>query len=337
MVKLFSDTNIYILTPANLATWGAELLHQLAFKINSVLWFENVFIKYLWEKEWINPTPKDYEKYKIKYTSDIVDSENNILIVPETYTQELFKFKKIRKVVWRLSVDNYYFSLWLNLFIRAYNRIILLWLFHTQKYWWFNSSLKKIENHRVQSEYAKQHLLGKGIKKEKIEYLSDYLIADFFENKRDIKDKQDIVCYNPKKWFKYTKKIIKYMEKDEVKFVPIQNMSRHQVIDLLKKSKVYVDFGHFPWKDRIPREASTLWDLILIWKMWAWWFYEDFPIDEKYKVKRPSDVKLIRDKILFFIKNYDELIKEFWNYNKLIKNDEKVFDDDLKRIFNNDK
>lgn len=333
MLKLYNNTNIYILAPANVATWWVELLHQLAFKINSVLWFENVFIKYLWEKNGVNPTPKDYDKYSIKRISEIEDLEENILIVPEIYSLELFKFKKIRKVVRWLSVDNYYFSQWVNVFFRNFNYRILLKLFWNQNYLWFNSKLKEIDVHLVQCEYVKQHLLSKGIDKKHIEYLSDYLIADFFENKWGEEEKENIVCYNPKKWFEYAKKLIRYMQNDDVKFIPIQNMSRQEVINLLKKSKIYIDFWYFPWKDRIPREASTLWCLIIISRMWAWWFSKDFPIDEKYKIKNLSNIKNIRDKILFSMENYHNLIKQFEDYNSLIKNDEEKFNNDLKHVF----
>ena len=336
MLKLYKDTNIYILAPANVATWWVELLHQLAFKINSVLWFENVFVKYVWEKKGLNPTPKDYDKYNIKYVSEVKDVESNILVVPEIYAKELFKFKKIRRVVRWLSVDNYYFSGWVNLFFRHINYRILLKIFWIQKYLWFSGKLRKVDTHLVQCEYVRQHLLSKGIETDNIEYLSDYLIADFFDNKWDIKDKHDIVCYNPKKWFKYTKKLINYMRWDNVKFVPIQNMSRQEVIDLLKKSKIYIDFWHFPGKDRIPREASILWDLIIISKMGAGWFYEDFPIDEKYKIGDLSDLKGIRDKIIFMLKNYSNLIKNFESYHKIIKTEERKFDDDLSHVFNYD-
>ena len=76
MLKLYTDTKIYILAPAYVATWWVELLHQLAFKIEKVLWFKNVFIKYLWIKENKNPTSKDYEKYEIKSIQDIEDFEH---------------------------------------------------------------------------------------------------------------------------------------------------------------------------------------------------------------------------------------------------------------------
>ncbi len=331
-IKLYKTSKIYILTPANVATWGVELLHQLSYKINSILWFDNVFIKYVWEKDWINPTPKDYIKYGVKSINKIEDKEENVLIVPEIFTQYLFEFTKIRKVVWRLSIDNYYFNI--SFFPKVYN-YFLLKLFNKQNYICFNNKLKKIDYHLVQCEYAKQHLLKKWIPQKNIYYLSDYLNKDFLDNIFDIRNKENIVVYNPKKWYKFTKKLIQYMNKqcDNVKFVPIQNMTRQQVIDLLKKSKIYIDFWYFPWKDRIPRESAILGNIIIISKMWAWWYYKDFPIDETYKIKNLNEVNKIRNIILTNLDMYNKNIHKFDSYLSVIMDEELQFNNDLKSLF----
>ena len=42
----------------------------------------------------------------------------------------------------------------------------------------------------------------------------------------------------------------------DIDWRPIENMTPDQVQALLAKSKVYIDFGYHPGKDRIPREAA---------------------------------------------------------------------------------
>jgi len=334
MLRLYKDTKIYILAPAYVATWWVELLHQLAFKIEKVLWFKNVFIQYLWIQENKNPTPKDYEKYKIHSIENIDDNEHNVLIVPEVFVNELSKYNHIRKVVWRLSVDNYYFSKSVNFFYRVFNYHVLLKILNNQNhYLGFSNNVKDIEYHRVQCEYIRDHLIKKWIHSNKIAFLSDYLISDFFENQWEVKDKENIVCYNPKKWLKYTRKIIEYMKKDNIAFIPIQNMTRNEVIELLQKAKVYIDFWHFPWKDRIPREASVLWCSIIISTKWAWWFYEDFPLSDNQKINNLRNLSIIREQILYNIEHYEEVVKEMESYRNIVRKEESKFDEDLWKIF----
>lgn len=332
-IQLNPDSKIYVLTPAYTATWWVELLYQLAYKIKNVLWFDNVFIKYKWEKKWKNPLNKAYEKYFVKSIDTIEDDSKNVLIVPEIYAKDVFKYKHIKKVVRRLSVDNYYFHI--DLPRSVYNYWILKY-FNSQKYIGFNKKLLDIKYHLVQSEYAKQHIQKLWVKESYIHELWDYLNADFFNNKdATIKNRKNIVAYNPKKWYKFSKRLISFMEAqhDDVEFVPIKNMSRKQVIDLLKSSKIYIDFWHFPWKDRIPREASILWCLIMISRRWAWWYFKDFPLDDKLKIDNLKDVSDIRNKILYCIENYEKLVPWFEEYNKFIIWEEKLFDDNLKKIF----
>ena len=69
-----------------------------------------------------NPVHRDFKKYKIKFVDKIVDDEKNILIIPEVYSnlKIALKYKKIKKIMWWLSVDNYLNSKFRN----QYNRLL---------------------------------------------------------------------------------------------------------------------------------------------------------------------------------------------------------------------
>jgi hypothetical protein len=73
-------------------------------------------------------------------------------------------------------------------------------------------------------------------------YLSEYLNEDFLKTQTDLTKKENIVVYNPKKGLAFTQKIIKKAK--DIKFVPLINMSRDEVIKTLQKAKVYIDFGN---------------------------------------------------------------------------------------------
>ena len=75
--------NIYIVCPPNYRTGGVELLHQLIYSISENR--DNVFCVYESLENYDYEIVEDYKKYVSSYilSSDIEDSENNLLIVPE--------------------------------------------------------------------------------------------------------------------------------------------------------------------------------------------------------------------------------------------------------------
>ena len=95
---------IYIACPEKFATGGTELLHQLCYKLKS---FEIEAKIYYYNKTTDNPIADRFLKYNVEWTEEIVDSSDNILIVPEINVELLNKYKNINKYIWWLSVDNY--------------------------------------------------------------------------------------------------------------------------------------------------------------------------------------------------------------------------------------
>lgn len=65
--------------------------------------------------------------------------------------------------------------------------------------------------------------------------------------------------------------------------IRIENMTKAQVMDALSSSQVYIDFGHQPGKDRVPREAAAVGNIVLLHRMGAAVGYLDHSIDEMYK------------------------------------------------------
>ncbi len=108
MIKIYENSKIYVLCPAYTKTGGTELLHQLVCELQK----KNIeaYIVYNGIKDNNkNYTPKDFEVYKTKYVKEkeIIDDEQNILIIPEIQIKKVNDYKKIRKAIWWLSVDNY--------------------------------------------------------------------------------------------------------------------------------------------------------------------------------------------------------------------------------------
>lgn len=342
MININKKTIIYILAPANNATGGPEALHQLGKELIQ-MGFKTMM--YYIPNDTLEPIHFEYKHYSIPYSNGIEDDENNIIITPEQYNyiKILGKFNKIQKVIWWLSVDNFYISYFfnnhkilgtlikiINKFAKkiGYPEIIDLpkTALKTKIDWTFT---KNVKINLVQSNYAKYHLESKGIKN--IEPLFEYikncelLSSDGFV-------KQDIILFNPTKGINFTQKIIS--SDNNLNFTPIKNMSHEEVINLMKKSKLYIDFGNHPGRDRMPREAVLCGCSIITGKKGSAFYNNDVNIPPKYKFEdKEKNIPIIIETIKEIINNFDSTSKDFDNYRNLIKNEHDVFKNQLSSIF----
>jgi hypothetical protein len=324
--KTTNNTIVYIAAPANSATGGPELLHQLAHVLlkNSI----PCFMFYYGEKSALEtPVHSEYIQYEVDYVTEINDSCDNIIIVPERKTALLFDYKNVKKIIWWLSVDNFYLHYSKHEFINKL-RHLLINVGIIKEY---NFTQKHIM-HLVQSHYARQHLKGKGVSGAK--YLSDFINLEFFKRAKEVKskDRKDIVAYNPKKGKTFTDIIIK--EAKNITFVPIINMTREGVVSLLLSAKVYIDFGHHPGKDRIPREASVLGCCVITNRKGAAGEDVDVPLSREFKYEESDNVLSdIVSKIEDCLNNYEENLLKQNSYRKFIEREEEAFYEDAKNIF----
>lgn len=355
-LEVYKNTIVYVAAPSKVASGGPELLHQLAFNLRNYLIID-AYMFYFSIKD-KDPVHEEYKKYNNPYTYTIEDNEYNILVVPEIYNGlKLFeRYLKIRKVIWWLSIDNYYESIILSnkrnfLLYRIINKlsmtifkkrvfdlneisrekkltdpVAIARIFTNDKF------VKEAHVHLVQSFYAKNHLLKRGVEESKIFYLSDYLNEAFVKTETKLSKKEDMVAYNPKKGYSFTKKLINYLP--DIKFIPLIHMTRNEVVTTLKKSKVYIDFGNHPGKDRIPREAAILGCCIITNKKGAAAFYEDLPIPEKYKIEdKVENLEVISERIKDCLNNFYVRYNDFNVYREMIRNEKQRFLNDLEKVF----
>lgn len=305
MIQMFRDSKIFVVCVSKYTTGGIELLHQLVYKLNSLGFKAYMF--YVGE-DTENPTPDEYKKYNIQYVNTIEDDSKNLIIVPEVLTMFLYRYEKIRKAIWWLSIDNYYDSI--KILEKNKDNEKIKALLGDFKY--FNFEDNNII-HLAQCEYITETLKEKNIPK--VYYLSDYLNRDFLENNldNDLFNRENIVVYNPKKGLEFTEKLMKAHK--SINWRPIINMSRQEVIDLLKKSKVYIDFGNHPGKDRLPREAAICGCCVITDKKGSAKYFKDVPIDASFKFEdEEKNIPLILNKISECFENFHTESLKFDNY-----------------------
>lgn len=290
------NPKIYINIPAQAIAGGVESLFQLADAINNV-GGESIV---LWDRQYSDPIPVKYKHYNIQYSENVEDTSDNWIIYPEVWTEKLGTYKNMKKAIWWLSVDN-----------------------NHGKFKEFSDSNI---THFYQSFYALNFLQKNGV--EKYLPLFDYIPSKYTESTYDISQKRNIVCYNPVKGLEITNQI-KFFNPD-IEFTPIVGMGEEQIINLLKISKIYIDFGHHPGRDRIPRESAILGNCVLTNSKGASGFYNDIPVNKQYKT---SNVEEIGTVIRNCFENFDKVIDEFSLYRSSIRSQKEQLHNLVKQYF----
>jgi len=108
-----------------------------------------------------------------------------------------------------------------------------------------------------------------------------------------------------------------------------------EIIDILSKSKIYIDFGFHPGVDHLPREAAILRNCIITNKEGSAYYSDALPIDEEFKFEEKlNNLNSIRNKIDKMFINFESEINNFENYRKILKNEKNIFIKQVDNIFN---
>ena len=310
---------ILILCKGGSVTGGSELIHQFCHELNSLN--KRSFVCYYpFEKKY--NIPKEYLIYNVSQ-SRLVDTEDTLIILPEVATKYAWKIKKSSVGIWWLSVDNYYRKKGDNILkdkIKYFKDLLRFRLMPI--------SLMKNFLHFAQSQYAYSHLNKLMFNPQ---HLSDYLNPVHFNDTSIAKE--DIILYNPVKGKRISDSLIK--EYRSLKFIPLEKLDSLQVKSLFKRAKLYIDFGNHPGKDRMPREAVMADCCIITGRRGSASNNVDIPIPNHYKLddNQVCKNKLFYQLVIDIFKNFDQHVMNFSSYKDKIKQEKKVFQDQIKLIF----
>lgn len=317
---------IYFIANANVTSGGPELLHQCCAKFNE-FGYEAAIIYFSKFGFGVKPSEQvatKYGRYNCRVVKKIEDRKENTIVFSEGQWFFLPRFKHAKKVFWWLSVDNYFSS-----FSLSYAKLYAPFGRKSKKYDPFAENII----HCCQSEYAKLFLFENGIKDSNIIELYDYLSEEFLRKTRDeeTRRKENRILYNPKKGIEFTQKL---MEADEeLEWFPLQNLTHEQMIEIMTTSKVYVDFGNHPGKDRIPREAAMCGCIVITGRRGSANNDVDIPIDDRYKIAdKDENIRDIISEIKLAMNQYDAKRKDFDNYRKIIVQEEEEFNNQVKAL-----
>src|SRR3989338_3950464 len=191
-LHLQKNSKVYVVCPAGVVTGGPEDLYELASSLRKLYPGIHVYMYYIARRGVTNPVAPEYEHFGMERATQIEDSEDNVLILPEYYTTELQELTRIKKAIWWLGVDGYYTSPALSKNKRWFNSVLLR-RFRIQRFFFFNKELRKIKWNFVQNRRFYNHLTRKGMSN--ISYLIDHVNPIFTNYEINESIKEDIVLY----------------------------------------------------------------------------------------------------------------------------------------------
>lgn len=332
MLKISKNTVFYIICPANHATGGPEDLHQLGAELRNNGF--DVYMHYLNydKKNNSSPVHKEYLRFELPFVEKIENNEKNIIIFPETFSIFLWdkKYSKTQKVVWWLSVSNFFISLQDIQENIIDKQSLTKKIFNPKKAPNLENIKKTNTLHLAHSYFSKYFLKQNGI--EVIGQLIGYMEPMFLENKNHQLSKENIVTYNAIKNGEFLEKIKE--KTPDINWLPMQNMTLKEVADCMKIAKVYIDFGYHPGKEKMPREACLLDCCMIVGKDGSAKYKEDMPILDEYHFEKDEKyIPEIIEKIYDCIENYKTKIKDFEDYKNVLLKEKETFEEDVRKIF----
>ena len=260
---------LVVIAPGNFApSGGPEALHQLVDMANLIEPNSASICYHPFEQNWETPEPyRIYDCPKIK-KNEIPQSA--LVLLPEIWPEMSREFSN-KTALWWLSVD----------FFGSYGQ----------------HDISGISIHLAQSAYAYAHIRSIGV--DNPMFLTDWLNIDPVQSENKCYD----IAVNPAKGADLIDSFIN-LNKD-LNVIKLSGMPKTDVINNLCNTKVYIDFGHHPGMDRIPREASMCNAVVFVKRAGAAVYEQDVPLDEGFKF---DSVEQVSDKARQALSEYDYFV-----------------------------
>lgn len=266
---------VVILCP-EAVTGGPEALHQLAHAINTL--GGNARLAYFGQGSTVEYGPttilcrysphqavlETYARYRPIPLVEAPLCEGTLIVVPEILPETLLGISARNRAVWWLSVDNA-ISHNPKLNDPGYANTLI-----------GNSGLI----HFYQSDYARRFVERHGGGRNAFP-IFDYINPEYIRSgpTESASGRRQVGLF-PQKGGVLASRFM--AANPQLSFAAIQNMTREQVRQTLLTCSVYIDFGHHPGKDRVPREAAVSGAIVFLHERGAALHLQDHPLDRFY-------------------------------------------------------
>ena len=301
--------------PANIATGGTEGIHHLVSELCKC--GADAKILYI-GSDLTNPQPECYKKYECEYLTAMPSEYESLVILPEVWANRIVEpqFQKCQVAINWQGIDVY-----------KWNNPKSTW----------NKFLQRDDAlHITMSEYGMRYLRSLGLNPLKI---SDCINENFFDDFTDSAVRSDVVLYNPVrvKMTDFQQSVMARATTERgIRFAPLEGYTQSELMNVLRQHKLYIDFGVFSGRERLPREAVTQGCCILTSNMGTAKDYLDNSILEKYKFDTTNMLNANNaiDTILYILQNYESCKSDFVEYKRLLKKDLDNYHKEVKELYN---
>ena len=337
---------IQVLIPGGGYFGGIESLHQLvseAYKLGINITCVYIPLKNMFYKDYRFKKNLNLNSYSIKIDDKIEDNKNTCIIIPETFTSYIRVINQAQTAIWWLSKDNFFDKeifyndksiknsfkkIVVNLLSNFKNNKLNIFLFlaHYMRPLTLLEIKQKKIIHLCQSYYVFNFLKKKRFNN--LLYMHDYIST---RNYKVYKKTIDVIL-NSNKGKKYNQLFIKNY-KDILNIFTLKNLNLTQTQKKLNSSKLFIDFGHHPGRDRIPREAVLQNTNILVKKIGAANNKKDLNVDDRNKFKSYNiytDLNIIKKLTIY--NSLKSSKKEYNSYLRKINNDKKLMIKEIKNF-----
>lgn len=255
----------------------------------------------------------EYRNYRMTPFRHLAEGESVVFIIPEVYLSLLPLFRNCKVVIWWLSVDN------------AFGALSQI-----------NLNLLRMPNmhHAVQSTYAKEFAAALGL--ETFD-LSDYTRLDSFDSQAEsnLTNRPFKIALNAGKKVIFDLDHLINLIKEQYPqavAVKIAGMTRDQVNYEFSTSRVFIDIGNFPGKDRMAREALVRGTNVIVGASGSGHYYEDYPIPSVYRPKS-HDLLSISQLAVHMLLNPKSHYNQFDTARSNVFNEKALFDQEVVLAF----
>lgn len=316
---------VLVICPGGVVTGGPEAMHYLTFTLRKM--GVNAFIVYTPFSDKFNLT-EAYLDMKVP-VAEYEDEDGNLIIFPEINPMLALRVKKAKAAIWWLSVDNFLERRHLS-HLRDKFRFFKKALKGERPF----GGIKALKNliHFSQSEYSGQYLQSNGLVPIPFyEPINHQFLRD--EINHGVDGRVNEILFNPVKGRLVTDALIQKFP--NFKFTALKGFNRKALTERLGRAKLYIDFGHHPGRDRMPREAAMHGCCIVTGILGSAQNMIDVPIGAKYKLDSSAPnfhanfEALVNDIFMYFPKHYET----FEAYRRLINDEPKRFESQLEKYF----
>lgn len=321
--KIRGCRQVQIISPTGFVTGGTESLFNLCAQMRS-LSINAVIVPYGGGK----PTKASRLDSFGCPMAELCDDKEVLVIVPEILPMLALSIKNAVVGIWWLSRDNFKEVKYNS--PRDSIRYSLAVLKGKRPFGGVRALQKLL--HFSKAKYDADYLSFNGI--ENLQLVGP-ISSDFLPPVSDktLFQRRDVVLYNPKKGYEITSRIINEMR--HLEFIPLTGLANIDLRYLYQTSKIYIDFGHHPGQERMPREAVSMGCCILVGGRGASGNSVDMPIPNEYKIS-PGGKDFnqeVQNQIEAILSNFDLHFDRFNDFRAKVASEPRSQVETLKLLF----